>query len=384
MRLPVACPFDLLAVGGQLKNTFALGAGAHAFLSQHMGDLDDYSAYQAFERDIELYQRTWRVTPRMIAHDLHPDYASTRYAQRRAEQTGERCMAVQHHHAHMASCLAEHGLTGPVIGVCFDGTGYGTDGAVWGGEFLVGDCATFRRGAHLRYVPMPGGEQAVREPWRMAAAHLLEAGCPLETLEPRVPARSLRTIETLIEHGLNAPRTSSMGRLFDAAAALVGIRGRVSYEGQAAMQLEWLAEGHRAEGCYPFEIIDGSGEMCVVDPRPLVRAVCEDLGIREPGEIARRFHATVAEIVRQVCVRLHAQTGLDRVVLSGGVFMNVLLTTDVVDRLNAENFTVYRHERVPPNDGGLSLGQLAVAVARVAPQRTMRNNTTDSMTNVGS
>ncbi|HEY2587413.1 MAG TPA: carbamoyltransferase HypF, partial [Tepidisphaeraceae bacterium] len=251
--LPIACPAPILAVGGQLKATFALGDDRRAIVSHHMGDLDHFEAYRAFERDIALYEQLFSLRPRSLAHDLHPDYASTRYAIQRASAEGLECVAIQHHHAHLASCMAEHGLCESVIGVTLDGTGYGTDGAVWGGEFLVGDYRAFRRAAHLRYVAMPGGERAIREPWRMAAAHLADAGTASAQWEARVGSPSLRTVRQMIERRFNAPMTSSAGRLFDAVASLVGLRDRVSYEGQAAIELEWLARTASPCGSYPFK-----------------------------------------------------------------------------------------------------------------------------------
>jgi hydrogenase maturation protein HypF len=360
VNLPLECSEPILAVGGQLKGTFALGQGRHAFLSHHLGDLDHYDAYRAFMRDIDLYQQLLAVRPERIVHDLHSDYASTCYARQR----GLPLMAVQHHHAHVASCMAEHGLTEPVIGVAFDGTGYGTDAAVWGGEFLVGDYHGFRRVAHLRYVGMPGGDQAIREPWRMAVAHLADAQAQGPLLHRRLPPGALRAVRRMLERHFHAPPTSSVGRLFDAVAALAGVRDRVSYEGQAAMELEWLATGVVAEGDYPLDLIEArEGEPTfLIDTRPLIHAVAQDAtdGI-EPAVIARRFHSTMVELIAAVCDRLRKETGLTAVVLSGGVFMNALLTREACTRLQEDGFRVHRHERVPPNDGGLSLGQLAMA-----------------------
>jgi hydrogenase maturation protein HypF len=370
VHLPLECPCPLLAVGGQFKGVFALGRGRHAFLSHHLGDLDHYQAYRAFVRDISLYQQLFAVEPGRLAHDLHPDYASTRYALERAAE-GIELVPVQHHHAHLASCLAEHGLAEPVIGVTFDGTGYGTDGAVWGGEFLVGDYRQFRRAAHLRYVGMPGGDQAVREPWRMAVAHLADARAECELLKGRLPAAALRAVAQMLERGFRTPPTSSAGRLFDAVAALAGVRDRVSYEGQGAMELEWLATGVAPDGSYPFDLAAASEgsppeETLVVDTRPVIRAAAEDArrGV-EAARIGRRFHSTVVEIIAAVCAWLREATGLSAVALSGGVFMNALLTEEVSARLGGAGFRVYRHRLVPPNDGGLSLGQLAVAAALV-------------------
>jgi hydrogenase maturation protein HypF len=379
VALPWECPCPILAVGGQLKGTFALGRGRHAFLSHHLGDLDHFAAYRAFETDIALYEQIFDVRPIILAHDMHPDYASTRYAQGRvrdAEEAnptggdGPRLLAVQHHHAHMASCMAERGLTGPVIGVTFDGTGYGPDGTVWGGEFLTGDYREFQRAAHLRCIRMPGGEQAVREPWRMALAHLIDAGRNGLLPQSAVPESAQRTVRAILERGINSPPTSSAGRLFDAVAALAGVRDRVSYEGQAAIELEWLAEKVPPAGTYPFDLAPTrEGEppepVLLVDTRPLIRAVARDADAGTAAAvIARRFHSTVVELIAAVCGRLRDESGLDEVVLSGGVFLNALLTVEVSDRLTADGFRAYRHRLVPPNDGGLSLGQLAVAAHR--------------------
>jgi hydrogenase maturation protein HypF len=364
--LPLPFPRNLLAVGGQLKATFALGRGRQAFLSHHMGDLDHYDAYRAFEQDVVLYQQLFGITPEVLVHDLHPDYATSRYARQRAAREGIQLLAVQHHHAHMAGCMAENGLTEPVVGVTFDGTGYSTDGTVWGGEFLVGDCRQCRRAAHLRTVGMPGGDQAIREPWRMAVAHLADAQAELPSLRARLLPSEMRTITRMLERHFNTPLTSSAGRLFDAVAALAGVRDRVSYEGQAAVELEWLATGVPPDGAYPFAFPSSSDARAplVVDTRPLIRAVAEDAARSVPAaHIARRFHSTMVDLIAAVCGRLRQATGIGAVVLSGGVFLNALLTTEVSARLRGEGFRVYRHRLVPPNDGGLSLGQLAVAAA---------------------
>jgi hydrogenase maturation protein HypF len=370
IRLPFDCPRPLLAVGGQFKGTFALGSGRHAFLSHHLGDLDHYDAYRAFEKDVALYEQLFAAKPAAIVHDLHPDYASTRYARQRAAD-GVECLPVQHHHAHIAACMAENGLVEPVIGVAFDGTGFGLDGAIWGGEFLIGDYRGFRRAAHLRYVGMAGGDQAIRQPWRMAAAHLLDAGEDLDLLRARVPSGMLRTVRTMLERQLHTPLTSSMGRLFDAVAALAGVRDQVSYEGQAAIELEWLATGLPPDGGYPFALAEGATkdreQPLVVDTRPLIRAIAADARQGFPAaRIARRFHATVVDMIGMVCACIRADTQLDAVVFSGGVFMNALLLHESSAHLTNAGFRVYRHRLTPPNDGGLSLGQLAVAAHSAA------------------
>lgn len=369
IALPFACAAPMLAVGGQLKGTFALGRDRHAFVSHHLGDLDHFDAYRSFCADLTLYEQLFGIRPQRIAHDLHPDYASTRYALQRCENEGLPGLAVQHHHAHMASCMAEHGLIEPVIGVSFDGTGYGTDGAIWGGEFLVGNYVQFRRAAHFRYVGLPGGDQAIREPWRSALAHLLDATGSGELLEGRIPRPALRTVRQMIERGFNTPPTSSVGRLFDAVASLAGIRDRTSFEGQAAIELEWAAGAEPADRSYDWELLSAAaGNPLRIDVRPLIRGVSEDIerGDHASG-ISRRFHKTLSEIVAGVCRYVRDESGINVVVLSGGVFMNVLLAGESLDRLRNEGFRVYRHERVPCNDGGLSLGQLAILAAGGRP-----------------
>jgi hydrogenase maturation protein HypF len=363
------CQQPSLALGGQLKSTFALGRDRHAFLSHHLGDLDHYEAYRAFVAAVGHYERLFNIKPELLVHDLHPDYATSGYARERAGSEGIKLLGIQHHHAHLTSCMAENRLDEPIIGVVFDGTGYGTDGAVWGGEFLVGDYRTFRRGAYLRYVGMPGGERAIREPWRMAAAHLVDAEMGIESFGERLLLTHFGIIQKMIEKQINTPLTSSVGRLFDAVAALAGIRDRVSYEGQAAMELEWLATREPTDGCYPFEIASfegtkGGDAPLIVDTRPTIRSVVEDVKRgATPARIARRFQTTLVDLIVSVCEQLRRQTAIEAVALSGGVFLNALLTGEALTRLAGEGFRVYRHRLVSPGDGGLSLGQLAIAAA---------------------
>ena len=363
LDLPVPCRRPTLALGGQLKAAFALGRGRHAFLSHHLGDLDHYEAFRAYVEAIAHYERLFAIRPERIVHDLHPDYASTRYAVQLGDSLPR--LAVQHHHAHAASCMADNGLDEPVIGLTFDGTGLGTDGAIWGGEFLTGDYRGFRRAAHLRYVAMPGGEQAIREPWRMALAYLDDAGQDDASLRGRVASGRLAIARRMILRQFNAPSTSSVGRLFDGVASLAGVRDRVSFEGQAAMELEWLASEVASDGHYPFEIEEaGADRPLLVDTRPLIAEVVREVRQgRDAAIVGRRFHSTLVEIVAAVCSRIRSRTGLAVVVLSGGVFLNALLTTETIERLEGDGFRVYRHRRVPPSDGGLSLGQLAIAAA---------------------
>ncbi|MFI5377515.1 MAG: carbamoyltransferase HypF [Candidatus Rokuibacteriota bacterium] len=365
---PVRLPFEsrsVLAVGAELKSAVCVTRGPYAFMSPHIGDLENLETYVSYQDMVERMVKLFRVRPEAVAHDLHPDYLSTQYA--RGLDPALPRVAVQHHHAHVAACMAEHRLTGPVIGVAFDGAGYGTDGAVWGGEFLVADYAEFERVGHLGYVPMPGGDRAAREPFRMALAHLLRTFGDWDPRWPPVREASEAErgmIRWQIEHEVNAPRTSSMGRFFDAVASLVGVRHRARFEAQAAMELEALAEGF-ADAPYPLEI-SGNAPL-VIEPAPVIRAVVRDLaqGV-PPTRIAARFHATVAEAVVRVSERVRASTGLDRVMLTGGVFQNAILLGAARRGLAVAGFEVFSHHLVPPNDGGIALGQAAVAHARLS------------------
>jgi hydrogenase maturation protein HypF len=362
IEMPIRCPIPILAVGGQLKATFALGRDSQAILSHHLGDLDYYDAYRAFIRDVELYESLFGIKPLALVRDLHPDYAATRYAEERAASESIPVLKIQHHHAHLAGCMAENGLIGPTIGVTFDGTGFGTDEAVWGGEFLIGDYRQFQRAAHFRYVGMPGGDQAIREPWRMAIAHLGDAKVSNEGLKARLLRTPLQAVERMLESGLFTPLTSSAGRLFDAVASIAGVRDVVSYEGQAAIELESLASQVSSSETYPFGL-DGESPM-VIDTRPLIASVADDTKEKvNPAVISRRFHSTLVEIIACVCNKLRETTRIEAVALSGGVFQSTLLTCEATQRLQEDGFGVYRHHLVPPNDGGLSLGQAAIGAA---------------------
>jgi hydrogenase maturation protein HypF len=365
-RLPVPASRPILACGGELKSTVALVRGGEAFLSQHLGDLTNERASRSFVDAIEHLQRLLDVTPEVVAHDLHPAYRSTRHA---ASLGHLERVGVQHHHAHIASCLADNGIDRRVIGVAWDGTGYGVDGHVWGGEFLVADLAGFERAGHLELVPLPGGEAAIREPWRMAAAYLRTAyGDAMASLDlasvRRLDRPAWRMLARAIDRGLNAPLTSSAGRLFDAVASLVGLRDRVEFEGQAAMELEALAESD-ADRIYAAGLTE-SDDTIRVRTSDIIRGVVEDLLVETaPATISARFHATLADVVLQVCQRIRTRTGIGAVALSGGVFQNAWLLAAVLHALETAGFEVYSHRNVPANDGGLALGQAAVAARRM-------------------
>jgi hydrogenase maturation protein HypF len=375
---PISLPFDLpaplLACGGHLKNTFCLGKGAQAFVSHHIGDLENLETLTSFREGIEHFQRLFDIYPRAVAYDLHPEYLATKYA---LDMDIPQKIAVQHHHAHIASVLAEHGLQGPVIGLAADGTGYGTDGAVWGCEIMAADLLGFERLAHLAYVPLPGGEQAVRQPWRMAAVYLARAygDAFLELDIPfvhQLDRSKWHVLAQMIARGINSLPTSSLGRLFDAVAALIGLRSEVLYEGQAAIELEILAQqqeqGTRQEQSitYPFTISMRDQMPATLDVAPMFRAIVSDMQQGVPAsQIAGCFHRSIAELLATVCSGTREQTGLNVVALSGGVFQNRLLLEQLVKRLEGMAFQVYVNRRVPPNDGGISLGQIAVAAAHL-------------------
>jgi len=365
---PIPLPFEVgqvFAAGPLLKNTFTLTRERYAFVSQHIGDLENLETLEHYEAALATYQRLFRIAPERVVCDLHPDYLSTRFAEDFARAHGLPAPTrVQHHRAHLAACLADNGWPrdgGPVIGVALDGTGYGDDGAIWGGEWFLGDYDGMRRVAHLEPLPLPGGDAATRAPWRIAVAYLhalLEPeDFPADLCFAGFCPGEAGFIRQQIEKGLNVPRTTSMGRLFDAVSALLGVRSEISYEAQAAMELEQLAWGAQDWRPFPFAIEDD-----VVRLAPLFYALLETLerGVALP-DIAARFHATVARMVLEVCVRLRDASGVTTVALSGGVFQNALLLDLTVPVLEAADFDVLVHHQVPCNDGGLSLGQAVYA-----------------------
>jgi hydrogenase maturation protein HypF len=352
---------EVLAVGAELKNTFCLTKDHYAFLSHHIGDLENLETLRAFESGIPHYEHIFKVQPAAIVRDLHPDYLSSKYAQTRAEREGLPILNVQHHHAHLAACLADNNHTGeePVIGAIFDGTGLGTDGRIWGGEWLSGNYAAFERRLHLAYYPLPGGDSAVRQPKRLAAAYLYQAGIPWSDDLPPIQALSNEERSILsaqLQNDINCPRTSSMGRLFDAVASLIGVCQEINYEAQAAIELENMRDP-QAAGDYPFTLT-----VDVIDFAPLLQAIVDDLraGV-QPAVISAKFHHSVVKMLLVGCESIRRETGVSVVALSGGVWQNMALLNESVPALEAAGFRVLIHRQVPPNDGCIALGQAFIA-----------------------
>jgi len=368
---PIRLPFQsrqVLACGTELKNTFCATKDEYALISQHIGDMENLETLQHYESTIELYKRLFRLDPEIVAHDKHPEYLATKYAL--GLRSPGQLVPVQHHHAHIVSCMVDNGVQEPVIGVALDGTGYGTDGQIWGGEFLIVAYRSFHRAGHIQYVPMPGGEAAIRRPYRMAIGHLY-AVLGDEGLQSALPylgdidTHEVEIIKQQIDKGFNSPLTSSCGRLFDAVSAMLGFPGEASYEGQAAVQLEMLAYDVDDDARYPFAIVEKDGAK-VVHLAEMWGAVLDDLRAQVPsGAIAMRFHNTIAEMIVQMCGAVAEETGLRQVALSGGCFQNRLLLTKATSALREAGFDVLTHRQVPCNDGGVSLGQAAVAHCRV-------------------
>jgi len=364
---PIKLERDLgrtLAVGGHFKNTFCLTEGHNAFLSQHIGDLEDAETLEYFKWCVEHLQDVLRVTPELIAHDLHPNYLSTRYAQQLAEEQSLETVAVQHHHAHIAACMAEHGVVGPVLGVACDGTGYGADGTVWGCEVLVAGYDDYTRAAHLDYVPLPGGEQAIKEPWRMAAVYLDRQGLLGTDIEfwHNLDAETWRVLKQMIEKDINCPLASSAGRLFSAVSALIGLCPVEAYESQSAIMLE--AAATEAEEAYSYEITRDN-DILIMQPGPMFREIVNDLQAGAAiGQISARFHNAFVQMLADTVQRVADESGIGQVALSGGTFQNELVLVGLYQELTEAGFEVLIHRETPPNDGGLALGQAVVATAR--------------------
>lgn len=365
--IPMAVPFvqPVLACGAHLKNTFCLGKERHAFMSHHIGDLENYETLNSFVNGIEHFKNLFAVEPSVVVHDLHPEYLSTKYA---VGVNGLTRIGVQHHHAHIAGCMVEHGLEGPVIGVAFDGLGYGGDGTIWGGEFLVARLSGYERRAHLRTVPLAGGDRAIREPWRMAVSYLRDAlGKDPFSLGLHgwdlIPEKKIEIVTSMTQRRLNTVQTSSCGRLFDAVASIMGLRHEVNYEGQAAVELEMAALEGISES-YPFEI--GAKRPWEIDMRPAIERLVQEVQMKVSVSLmAAKFHNTVVAVIVEVCRRLRGTDGLNLVCLGGGTFQNAYLLERVIPMLRARGFEVYLNSEVPINDGGIAFGQAAVANAIV-------------------
>ncbi len=373
---PVYLAFDapqLLATGGELKNTFCITRDRYAFLSHHIGDMENVETFQSFADGITQYEALFRIKPTALAYDLHPNYLASRYALERAARDGLLAVGVQHHHAHIAACMAEHSLPAgqPVIGVAFDGTGYGEDGAIWGGEFLLADYRGYQRLCHLKYMPLPGGDTAIRKPTRIALAYLWANGLEWEpALEPvrAMCAEEQSIIKSQLRLKINTPMTSSMGRLFDAVASLCGVRQAVNYEAQAAIELEALADpSETSEYEHVYEIVNSQeGKADQVETLPLIMGILNDLNQQVPiATISARVHNSLAAMVADVCTNIRNKYGIDQVALSGGVWQNITLLDRTIRKLEDDHFKVYVHSQVPTNDGGLALGQAVVAAYRM-------------------
>jgi len=359
---------EVLALGGELKNTISFSKNSYVFLSQYLGDLKSVEALDYLKKSVTNLKNIFRINPEIIACDLHPDYLSTRLAEEISADAGLKIKRVQHHHAHIASCMAENDLNDKVIGIAFDGTGYGDDGNIWGGEFLVSDFEGYSRIGHLKNMPLPGGDKAINEPWRMAFSYLYSIFSEeIDLLEidfikriRKNNGKIIPVIKKMIDQKINSPLTSSCGRLFDAVSSLIGVRDGIDYEGQAAMELEYLCLSGISES-YPFVTNKKNGKY-IIDAKNIFLGIIEDLkkGINK-RIIATRFHNTVAEFTLHLCMRIREDFNINKVVLSGGVFQNKYLTEKLKKILENKGFKAYIHRKVPPNDGGISLGQAVIA-----------------------
>lgn len=356
---------SVLACGGELKNTFCLTKGNKAFLSHHIGDLENIETLLSFEQGIEHFENIFSITPGIIAYDKHPDYLSTKYAEAKA---GIKKFPIQHHHAHIASCMVENNISEKVIGLAFDGTGYGDDGNIWGGEFFVGDYSSFERLAHFEYIPLPGGEAAIKEPWRMALSYLYETfgkdKIPFDLPFLReIDSEKKKILLQQISKRINSPLTSSLGRFFDAVSALTGLCSVIEYEGQAAIRLEKYSDVLSTD-VYPYEIIEADS-VYQISVRRMVEAIVYDIQRgRDTSQISSSFHKTLSQISVEICLKLRSRFDINLVALSGGVFQNRHLLGLVIDNLENEGFHVYTNSKVPVNDGGISLGQAAIALEK--------------------
>lgn len=365
---------EVIACGGELNNTLCLTKERYAIMSQHIGNMENYDVLSFFEETLKNLKRSLRVEPKIIAYDLHPEYLSTKYA---LNQKGMEAVCIQHHHAHIASCMAENGIEEKIIGIAFDSAGYGTDGNIWGGEFLIADFNNFERAGHFQYIPMPGGDKAIKEPWRIGVSYLyrilgdrssvIDAFKKREGGISRIQEKEIEIVIKMIENGINSPLTSSAGMLFDAVSSIIGIKDEIAFEGEAAIKMEMKAE-RKCRGIYPYEI-NSENDIMLIDASLIIAGVLKDIFLNMPRSlISVKFHNTIAEIILDVCCKIREETGLNITALSGAVFQNMLMLDKAVRGLEDKGFKVITHSRVPANDGGISLGQ-AVIAARKSPYK---------------
>jgi hydrogenase maturation protein HypF len=356
----------IIGFGAHKHNTFSISRDNEIFVSHYIGETDNLETIKAFERGIKHFINFFDIPPDIAVVDLHPEYEATKFGKKWAEENKKILIDVQHHHAHIASCLADNYLDERVIGVAWDGTGYGADGKIWGGEFLIADLESYERKAHLEYVPLPGGDMAVKEPWRMGAAYLYKTfGEDFLNLDidfvKKLDREKWELIENMINKKINSPETSSMGRLFDAVSSIIGLRDAVTYQGQAAIELEMIAS-EKEKNFYEFDIKETS-DFYVINPSGVIKSIVEDIKKRVPGsDISMRFHTGLADLIINVSKILRKETGIDKVCLSGGVFQNMILRCTATEKLEGNKFKVCNHRKLPPNDGGISAGQVAIGM----------------------
>ncbi|MBM3251840.1 MAG: carbamoyltransferase HypF [Candidatus Omnitrophica bacterium] len=376
IKSPLNFKDTILAFGAELKNTFCLAIQGRIYVSKDNGNLEEFANFIKFEKKLNCLLKTLKIKPKIIAYDLHPEYLSTKFALDFAKKNRiERTIAVQHHHAHIASCMLYNNIKDKVIGVAFDGTGFGLDGNIWGGEFLIADFNNFRRAAHLRYIPMPGGKQAILEPWRMSLSWLnsIFKDKVLKSnfgFSKKINKTKLRIIKQMLDNNINSPLTSSTGRLFDAVASLITKRQKVEFEAQAAIELEEMAFSAIDSGfsSYGFKIKENA--CLIIDPSLMFRQITRDLNKKVScDKIAFKFHCTIAKIITEVCLVLRRKTRINKAVLSGGVFQNRIVSELAQEKLQLEKFKVFTHNKIPINDAGISIGQAIVANVRFSQRR---------------
>ncbi|MEO0293001.1 MAG: carbamoyltransferase HypF [candidate division WOR-3 bacterium] len=367
---PIKSPFEskkrIIGFGAHKHNTFSISRGDEIFISHYVGETDNVETIKAFERGINHFIDFFDLQPDVAVVDLHPNYEATKFGRKWAEENKKPIIEVQHHHAHIASCLLDNKVQEKVIGIAWDGTGYGTDGKIWGGEFLIADFTSYERRAHLKYIPLPGGEFAIKEPWRMGVTYLYKTfgddffNLNIEFVK-KLDREKCRFIKKMIDRKLNTPETSSIGRLFDAVSAIIGIRDFITYQGQAAIELEMIAN-EEEENEYAINI-EKEGNFYIIDPLPIIRGIVEDI-IRKisPNLISSRFHQSLVKMILKVSILLREETGINKVCLSGGVFQNTVLRGRVTKELKREGFEVFNHREIPPNDGGISSGQAIIGM----------------------